>query len=255
MKRKTAGFFIAATLILLFLTVWGSLPFFYDGVFNQGSLFAVVFFPLVILLMWVFPALKKRAVRPFFRTVFVVFYGLFVSFCLCLVCISVAIAAAALQKPQEGGVYIILGSALKKDDTPGVMLSDRLDAYLNDGYSETAVCIVSGGVSNYGGISQGESMRRYLAQRGIPSESVLVEPRAFNTRENLLFSKRILDERSLGGEVIIVTDGFHQFRSQRYAEMFGMSASGLCCTTRFEYAACYFYREILAVGRLLALGF
>lgn len=70
------------------------------------------------------------------------------------------------------------------------------------------VAIVSGGVLSPGLPTEAEYLAKELIALGIPAESVLVESKALNTRENATESKRLLDQ--LGAKnVLLVTSAFH----------------------------------------------
>lgn len=53
-------------------------------------------------------------------------------------------------------------------------------------------------------------MKRWLVAHGIDAERIYAEQKASNTRENLLFAKRIMEQQGLGSKAVLATDGFHQ---------------------------------------------
>ncbi|GIP24683.1 YdcF family protein [Paenibacillus sp. J22TS3] len=127
------------------------------------------------------------------------------------------------DEPAGGADYvIILGSGLKGTEL-SLTLKQRLDAslpYLNQ--HKAVPVIVSGGRGPGEDITEAEAMKRYLVDRGISEERILLEDRSTSTKENLLFSKTIIQGR--GGKslkILIVTSDFHMFRAKYIARKLG----------------------------------
>ena len=92
---------------------------------------------------------------------------------------------------------IVLGCGVN-GDRPSLMLTERLDAaydYLNT--HEEVVCILSGGQGKGENISEAECMYRSLTEKGIARDRLYKEDRSTSTRENLLYSKKIIEEKNL----------------------------------------------------------
>jgi uncharacterized SAM-binding protein YcdF (DUF218 family) len=70
----------------------------------------------------------------------------------------------------------------------------------------------TGGIVQRGDVSEAHVLGDQLVAWGIEQERILLEDRARNTRENAIFSKKILDERKLK-KVILVTSAFHMQRA------------------------------------------
>ncbi|MFE9207166.1 YdcF family protein [Micromonospora sp. NPDC007230] len=54
--------------------------------------------------------------------------------------------------------------------------------------------------------------REYAVEQGVPAESILVEPRARNTSENLEYSRRLLAERKIPVESVLIMSRPYQQR-------------------------------------------
>ena len=61
-------------------------------------------------------------------------------------------------------------------------------------------------------------MRRELIKKGIAESRILTEDQSTSTSENLRFSKKILEEHGITGNVMIATDGYHEMRAQYLAK-------------------------------------
>ncbi|GFZ90200.1 hypothetical protein GCM10008018_40530 [Paenibacillus marchantiophytorum] len=124
--------------------------------------------------------------------------------------------------PDQVDVGIVLGASLRMD-IPSPGLQERLDLavslYKQGKFKQL---IVSGGLDHNGSkLTEAEGMRDYLVKQGLPAKSILLEPRATSTYENLLFSKQIMDKQGLVSS-IIVTHQFHGSRSLDIAETIGL---------------------------------
>ncbi|MDR0839445.1 MAG: YdcF family protein [Oscillospiraceae bacterium] len=154
--------------------------------------------------------------------------------------------------PEDAAV-IVLGCGLSPVDhtLPSVMLAGRLRA------AETYIkahpgcdVILSGGQGPNERVSEAEAMRRWLDARGGDMSRVFLEDGSSSTGENLEFSIALARENgidlSLG--VVIVTDGFHEFRAQRLAKQLGLTPyTASSRTPYFALKAFYWAREIAAI--------
>lgn len=124
----------------------------------------------------------------------------------------------SLSQEHPADVAIVLGARLW-DNKPSPALKERLDAAY-EGYEsgEYPVLIVSGGLdSPQMRLTEAEGMAEYLIERGVPKEDIWLENEATSTYENLLLSRRIMEERSVR-TAAIVTHKFHGARAQDIAE-------------------------------------
>ena len=170
---------------------------------------------------------------------------------LCLaVFLSIRMISAMNREPEKGDVVVVLGCQVK-GERPSRMLARRLDAALEYLNSEPeALVIVSGGKGADEKISEAECMRRYLEENGIAPERIIMEDKSTTTAENLEFSFNIMDERGLGRDIILVTDGYHQHRAQLIAKAHGAGRIGaLSAGTGRRFIPTYWVREWFALCR------
>ncbi|RUT35972.1 YdcF family protein [Paenibacillus zeisoli] len=121
----------------------------------------------------------------------------------------------AYKKADAG---IVLGAALW-GDVPSPGLRERLEQSLKEYHAGSfRYFILTGGLdttkSRY---TEAEGMANYLRKQGVPSTAILLENKATNTYENLLFSRRIMEEHQLRTAVII-THTYHGRRAKEIAE-------------------------------------
>lgn len=173
---------------------------------------------------------------------------------LSLTIVETFIYRAAQQKPLPGRYLIVLGAAVVGDQ-PSVTLKGRLDAagaYLLE-HPET-VAVVSGGLGKGKSHTEAEVMRGYLVAHGIAPQRILEENRSTTTRENLLYSRSVLEQRpDWDGKLLVVTSDYHQFRAQYIAQRLGIEAGGLTVHSGPLLYLSYALREYAAVAKTLLI--
>lgn len=82
-----------------------------------------------------------------------------------------------------------------------------------------ATVIVSGGQGAGEEIPEAEAMEKYLIAKGIPKERILKESLSETTEQNLMFSKKLIDD--MAKPVAVVSNDFHVYRAVCYAKKMG----------------------------------
>lgn len=224
--------------LLLILSVYGITVFarpVFIGILNIGNaagLLACLIFAVAVL----FSSPLFRYLERILKTrggkiaIFAVGTFLFLGI-IWVIILSVLMASAASAKPSHPTTLIVLGCKVN-GDTPSLALQKRIDAaadYLLQNPSARA--IVSGGQGADEWISEAEAMKIQLLDKGIALERIMIEDQSTSTIENLEFSKKILLEKGLGTDVIIVTEGYHMLRAKTLAARAGLDAEGLSSGT------------------------
>lgn len=152
-------------------------------------------------------------------------------------------------------VMIILGCRVMPGGEPSILLQDRLDTALDylDDHPEMTV-VVSGGQGSNEPTSEAACMADYLEEHGVDSDQILLEDQSSNTKENLIYSRDLLEEHGivvLSDEVLVVSNGFHLTRAQMLAERYGYeSVSVLAAPTSHIPSRIQMYiREPLALAK------
>ena len=117
-------------------------------------------------------------------------------------------------------VMIILGCRVMPGGEPSILLQDRLDTALDPDIT----VVVSGGQGSNEPTSEAACMADYLEEHGVDADQILLEDESSNTKENLIYSRELLEEQGVDvGEegVLVVSNGFHLTRSRMLAERFG----------------------------------
>ncbi|MBA4602267.1 YdcF family protein [Thermoactinomyces mirandus] len=147
------------------------------------------------------------------------------------------------REHSEAG--IVLGAALWNQQ-PSPALKERLNLALKL-YRENIVnyLILSGGLGN-NGITEAEGMKNYLVERGVSPAHLILEDQSSNTKENLLYSKKIL-EKHQWKNITIITHDYHMVRALDYARQAGIYATGSPVHSKVLFLPYHKTRECLAL--------
>lgn len=160
---------------------------------------------------------------------------------------TVLIVKASTKKPQENTTLIVLGCKVYGEHASR-SLRERLDAaliYLEE--NPDSQCIVSGGMGEGEKISEAECMYRYLIKKGIHSSRIIKEDKSTSTRENLRFSKKIIEERGLSKNIAIATSDYYQYRASKIAKTLGFSVGAVPGHTAWWLFPTFYVRELYGI--------
>lgn len=156
---------------------------------------------------------------------------------------------AAVKKPPKNvnTTAVILGCAVHGKN-PSLMLKRRLDAalhYLEENPSANA--ILSGGKGSGEDISEAQCMFDYLTANGISKDRLYLEDRSKNTKENIQYSKEILQDIQKSSDIVIITNEFHQYRAGILARNEGLNVYSINGKTVSYLLPTYYIRELYAI--------
>ncbi|EUJ31992.1 hypothetical protein MFLO_07377 [Listeria floridensis FSL S10-1187] len=147
---------------------------------------------------------------------------------------------------------IVLGSGLIGERVPP-LLASRLDKATSffwqqaDKKGKHATIIVSGGQGADELTSEANAMRKYLIEKGIPENYIIMEDQSVNTLQNMQFSKAKMDAIMERYNSIFTTNNFHLFRASLYARKAGLKSQGIGSKTAFYYMPSALFREFIAI--------
>lgn len=158
------------------------------------------------------------------------------------------------HEPSYDKDYIvILGCAVKADGTLYPLVRGRVDRALEFAEKQVAaggpvpIFIPSGGKGGDEPVSEGEAMGNYLLSRGITEDRVFPETESTNTRENMIFSKRIAEKVRPGGIGAFSTTNYHVFRSGVIAGDVGIDMDGMGAPTKWYFWPNALVREFIGL--------
>lgn len=151
---------------------------------------------------------------------------------------------------------IVLGSGLMGGNRVTPLLAGRIDRALKvywrqaDKKKKPLMLIMSGGKGGDEQIAEGEAMKRYALEQGIPEDRILVEDQSENTYENMLFSRQLIESREVDMKhlhILFSTSNYHVFRAGIYARKAELKAQGIGAKTKFYFWYNALLREYVAI--------
>ena len=127
------------------------------------------------------------------------------------------------DEARQVDAIVVMGAA-QYNGRPSSVLSARLDhalALYEQGYAP--VIIVTGGKLEGDVYTEAGVSEQYLLDRGVPQQAILMEDAGGDTWESMQAVGDIARGREIS-TVLIVSDGFHLFRSERMAGAVGLDA-------------------------------
>ncbi|WP_461810601.1 YdcF family protein [Faecalimonas sp.] len=133
--------------------------------------------------------------------------------------IVVILSAMVPATFEELSMIVILGACVKGKTITGA-LQKRLDKGLPYLLAhENTKVIVSGGRGKGEEVTEAFAMKKYLEDKGISSERIIMEELSHSTEENLKYSLSYI--KNANEKMGIVTNNFHIYRSIKLAKRIG----------------------------------
>ncbi len=150
-----------------------------------------------------------------------------------------------LKKPYPCDYIVVLGCGIRKDGSVTPLLKSRLDKAL-EWYHKTnyGKFIVSGGQGSDEVVSEAYAMKQYLIQNGVKETEIIEENKSATTKENLLFSKKLMKENST---CVVSTSDFHVLRTAFLTKDLNLNAYCIGGKTAMYYVPPATLREYIAL--------
>ena len=154
-----------------------------------------------------------------------------------------------LPHRRDFDYVIIHGAGLLKGKKVSKLLADRIDRAIEVYHKDPAppFLIPSGGRGSDEDLSEAEAMEQYLLEHGIPQSRIIREDRSATTRENLIFSKRIIDGLDGSGYNALVTSNYHVYRALSICREIGLECTGIGAHVASYYWPSAVIREFAAI--------
>lgn len=229
------------------MLVWFAIPIFFLSIFNAGNAVGILASAIVLFYGIWFKSINGAILHcwqnggKLWLTVLAVVLAVVVLFAGVA---TVKIISAANNAPTKVTTVVVLGCQVHPWG-PSMMLEERLVAahkFLTE--NEDVKCILSGGQGEDEVISEAQCMYNWLTERGIEKNRLYIEDKSTSTRENLAFSKEIIEKEGLNPAVTVVTNGFHQYRAKKIAESLGIESYCVSGRTFKTMLPTYYVREI-----------
>ncbi len=162
----------------------------------------------------------------------------------------VFVAGFTQKATGDEKVVIVLGAGVIGEKVSD-MLARRLDsAYEFYKENKDITIVVTGGQGPQEIMPEAHAMQKYLIEKGVPKEQIIVEDKSTSTKENFMFAKELLLLNGIESDekIAFATNHFHCYRSMQYAKAAGYNnVSTISSKTGFFSIAPSYIREVFAI--------
>lgn len=204
----------------------------------------------VINFMWVRFEASVIDITPFIR-----FIRLYICYfeCTILAIWIMGYAVLRIKADYDKDYIIILGCSISKKGKLRPLIKGRVNRAIRFAWEQewnaekTALYVPSGGQGDDEPMSEGSAMELYLLSHGAEEQEVLPEKESRNTRENISFSKKIIDGLTKNAKIAIVTSDYHVLRSGMIAGSERINVQMIGSDTKWYFWPNAFFRETVAI--------
>lgn len=151
------------------------------------------------------------------------------------------------SKAADDADYIVVLGAQVRGERITKSLAKRLDAaydYLIENEDTKVIC--TGGQGTGEDISEAFAEKRYLMEKGIAEDRIIMEDKSTSTYENLKFTLEIIGDKD--AKIAIVTNNFHVYRAVLLGKYVGFkNVDGIAGDSDNRLLLNYMVREGLAL--------
>lgn len=214
-----------------------------------GLSFSTVFISVSMILIYILIRVKNIAYKnKYTKVIYQIYRIIMILFISSFILLQSVIIINMYKTKDVNNVkpidtMIILGAKVNEDGVSKT-LKLRLDKgieYYNR--NKNINIIVSGGQGKDEVTTEASAMKNYLLENGVNEENIILEDRATTTLENIIFSKKIMEDLNLGKKALIVTSDYHLFRGRFIANILGIDNDGLCSISSLSSRMYYMIRE------------
>lgn len=242
---------IALMIVAVFCFVWFAIPLSLSVSLNIGNVtglaVSVLLFFYGLFMPWVHGILAKWRKHKVLRFLRWGILGAIAVVALLVVIESTCMIVAANKEPEPGATVVVLGCRVY-GERASLSMIERLDAayeYLTE--HPESKCVLSGGKGDGENITEAECMYRYLVNKGIDASRLYKEEASTTTRENLLYSKQLIEEQGLHPVVAIATSEYHEYRAGLIAKSLGIEYAAVPGKTAIWLFPTYYVRELYGI--------
>lgn len=156
-------------------------------------------------------------------------------------------------RPLPSGTWdaiVVAGCGVRPDGTASPALKRRTEAAVALWRQEAApVILLTGGLGDYPP-TEAEAAAAHARTLGVPQDALVLERRSTSTEENARFAAELIDAR----RIVVVSDRYHIFRSQRVFARHFPHVDALGSVPGWDVRVKGALREVLALGYYWAQG-
>jgi len=218
--------------------------------FTIGNAIALVAGVFFLALYWIYPRLSNRF--RLYMNIFLIGLGIY------MIGMFILIGSQGEKNTATftEDCVLVLGGGLRGEEVvPTLQLRlDKCIEYLHR--NPEALIIVSGGQGSGETICESQAMKRYLVSKGVDANRIVEENQSKNTRQNMQYSKALLDAHFPSGNcsVVCITSDFHAYRANKLSEAVNMPVSHYNARTKWYLYPSSYCKETLSIIKMW-LGF
>ena len=147
------------------------------------------------------------------------------------------------ELPDDIDCILVLGAGIRSDNSPSLMLKERLDSGISLYKTGKAPKLLMSGDHGKTSYNEVQVMKDIAIDSGIPSSDVLMDHAGFSTYDSIYRAKEIFQAE----KIIIVSQEYHLYRALYLADRLGLQAYGVASDTRrYNGQTLRDFREVLA---------
>ena len=254
-NKSGSGRFCVLRFLLMLVAiigfVWFALPLSLSVSLNLGNATGLAMSILVFLYAIFMPRIHgifaKWRTHKVLRWLYLGILSVVALIVLLVVIESTCMMIAANREPEPGATVVVLGCRVY-GERASLSMVERLEAayeYLVE--HPESKCVLSGGQGDGENITEAECMYRYLINKGIDASRLFKEEASTTTRENLLFSKQLMEENGLHPVVAIATSEYHMYRAGMIAKALDITWAAVPGKTAIWLFPTYYVRELYGI--------
>ena len=145
---------------------------------------------------------------------------------------------------DDSAAIVVLGAQVYADGQLSPQLELRMEAALAEYERLPRLIITCGGQGKNEPAPEGDLMRKWLLDKGVPENMVFSESTSTNTMQNLKNARRFLPEGE--NRITVITSDYHLPRALQLARDAGFDPDGIGSPCKPEYWLKNHVREVLA---------
>lgn len=240
--------FILSQLLAPFILV-GS--FLYSGVtlikkegFRFTNLLSLLFGVGLVLYMTIWPMISDLTEQTVYNYIYsyISLIIIYVIMLINLYTMTLVLNLIHFSKPNVD-YLVVLGAGLDGEKvTP--LLASRVDKAVSLYRDNPNIkLIMTGGQGDDELVSEARAMAEYAMSLGVPKKAIILEDKAVNTEENILFSYALMSGKE--AKFAVVTNAYHVFRALLIAKEKNMKCIGYGSRTKWYFTLNAFIREFV----------
>lgn len=242
---------ISLMVLAVVFVLWFALPLCLSVSLNLGNAtgltVAVLLFLYALFMPKIHDIMTKWRTHKTLRWLYRGILGMIALIAVLVIVESACMIWAAGKEPAPGATVVVLGCRVY-GERASLSMVERLDAayeYLTE--HPESVCVLSGGRGEGENITEAECMYRYLVDKGIDASRLCKEELSTDTRQNLLFSRQLIEEQGMNPVIAIATSEYHVYRAGLIADSLGIEHAAVPGKTAIWLFPTYYVRELYGI--------